>query len=88
MNEPIPTFDYFVVRLNRSGPEPQPIKGLVERLGSGEKQPFDTAEHLASLLSDWTATGGAGPAASRSRAQDGSKGCYARNTPAGGSGSS
>ena len=51
MSDPIPTFDYFVVRLNRSDPNPNRITGLVERLGSGEKQPFDTAEHLVRLIS-------------------------------------
>lgn len=57
MNDPIPTFDYFVVRLNRTDPNPNRITGLVERLGSGEKQPFDTAEHLARLISSWTPSG-------------------------------
>jgi hypothetical protein len=57
MNDPIPTFDYFVVRLNRTDPNPNRITGLVERLGSGEKQPFDTAEHLARLISSWTPPG-------------------------------
>jgi hypothetical protein len=36
----------------------------VERLGSGEKQPFDTAEDLTRLLSTWRATDitrGSGP---------------------------
>jgi hypothetical protein len=57
MNEPIPTFDYFVVRLNRTDPNADRITGLVERLGSGEKKPFDTAEHLTRLISTWTASG-------------------------------
>jgi hypothetical protein len=57
MNDPIPSFDYFVVRLNRTDPNPDRIAGLVERLGSGVKQPFDTAEHLTRLLSSWTASG-------------------------------
>ena len=57
MNDPIPTFDYFVVRLNRTDPDPIRIIGLVERLGTGEKQPFDTAEHLTRLISTWTASG-------------------------------
>lgn len=69
MNDPIPTFDYFVVRLNRTDPNPQRITGLVERLGSGEKQPFDTAEHLTRLLSTWTASGFADGAAGRGQAQ-------------------
>lgn len=65
MNDPIPTFDYFVVRLNRSDANAQRIRGLVERLGSGEKQPFDTAEHLTRLLSAWTASGLADDGAAR-----------------------
>jgi hypothetical protein len=64
MTDPIPSFDYFVVRLHRTGPTPDRIAGMVERLGSGEKQPFDTAEDLTRLLSTWRATDitrGAGP---------------------------
>jgi hypothetical protein len=57
MSDPIPTFDYFVVRLNRTDPNPQRVTGLVERLGSGEKQPFSTAEHLARLIASWRAMG-------------------------------
>ena len=57
MSDPIPTFDYFVVRLNRTDPNPDRIIGLVERLGSGEKHPFETAEHLARLISTWRASG-------------------------------
>jgi hypothetical protein len=57
MSDPIPTFDYFVVRLNRTDPNRTRITGLVERLGSGEKQPFDTAEHLVRLISGWTPSG-------------------------------
>lgn len=57
MSDPIPTFDYFVVRLNRSDPSPSRMTGLVERLGSGEKHAFDTAEHLVRLLSGWRPSG-------------------------------
>lgn len=69
MNDPIPTFDYFVVRLNRTDPNPQRITGLVERLGSGEKQSFDTAEHLTRLISSWTASSFADHPASRNQAE-------------------
>ena len=55
MNDSVPTFEYFVVRLKRTDSNPNRITGLVERLGSGEKQAFDTAEHLARLISTWTA---------------------------------
>jgi hypothetical protein len=57
MNDPFPSFDYFVVRLNRTDPNPNRITGLVERLGSGEKHPFETAEHLVRLISVWKASG-------------------------------
>ena len=57
MSDPIPSFDYFVVRLNRTDSSPDRITGLVERLGSGEKQAFTTAEHLVRLLSGWTPPG-------------------------------
>lgn len=57
MNDPVPIFDYFVVRLNRSDSNLDRITGLVERLGSVEKQQFETAEHLARLISTWRAAG-------------------------------
>jgi hypothetical protein len=47
-------FDYFVVRVSRSAAQPARVMGLVERLGSGEKRMFDTAEHLAALVAEWT----------------------------------
>lgn len=57
MNDPIPSYDYFVIRLSRTDPSQDRLTGLVERLGSGEKKPFDTAEHLARLISGWRAPG-------------------------------
>ena len=51
---------YFVIRVSRSAAHPERVAGLVERLGSGEKRVFDTAEHLAALVSGWTAGRGAG----------------------------
>jgi len=71
MRDPIPTFDYFVVRLNRTDPNPNRIAGLVERLGSGEKKPFDTAEHLTRLISSWTASGLADDAGQSGQARGG-----------------
>ncbi len=53
-------FDYFVIRLRRSAAEPGVIAGLVERLGSGEKRAFTTAEHLVALVAGWTAGRGDG----------------------------
>lgn len=29
------------------------VSGLVERLGTGEKQPFTSGEHLLRLVRDW-----------------------------------
>lgn len=53
-------FDYFVIRVSRSATDPARMSGLVERLGSGEKRVFDTAEHMAALVSGWTNEGRAG----------------------------
>lgn len=50
-------FDYFVIRVSRSAAQPERVVGLVERLGSGEKRVFETAEHLAALISGWTERG-------------------------------
>ena len=63
-------FDYFVIRVSRSAAHPQRVAGLVERLGSGEKRVFETAEHLAALVSGWTVGRGAGdgPAAGSAKA--------------------
>jgi hypothetical protein len=57
MNDPNPSYDYFVVRLSRNDANQDRLTGLVERLGSGEKKPFDTAEHLARLISGWRGPG-------------------------------
>lgn len=55
-------FDYFVVRLSRSsGSHPAQVTGLVERIGSGEKRPFDTAEHLVQLVTLWSEPGSNSP---------------------------
>lgn len=53
-------FDYFVIRVSRSTKDSACLTGLVERLGSGEKRVFDTAEHMAALVSGWTNDGRAG----------------------------
>jgi hypothetical protein len=52
--EPVSGFDYFVVRLSRSGNPPSRVSGLVERLGSGEKRWFETGEHLLRLVTLWS----------------------------------
>jgi hypothetical protein len=43
-------FEYFRLRLTRSGQYPERLAGLVERLGSGEKRSFDSAEELLRLI--------------------------------------
>jgi hypothetical protein len=55
-------FDYFVIRVSRSAAHPEQVVGLVERLGSGEKRVFETAEHLAALVTGWTVGRGVGDA--------------------------
>jgi hypothetical protein len=50
-------FSYYMVRIRHSPvedrPEP-PLAGIVERLGSGEKQNFADGEELLRLLWVWT----------------------------------
>ena len=43
-------FEYFMVRLTRNPSEPDRVAGLVERLSSGQKRSFDTAEQLVRLV--------------------------------------
>jgi hypothetical protein len=52
--EPTLAFQYFVLRLSRSGVEPNRVSGLIERLGSGEKRWFSTGEHLLRLVAAWS----------------------------------
>ena len=47
-------FDYFMVRLSRVANEPDRLSGLVERIGSGERRSFDTAEQLVDLVALWS----------------------------------
>ena len=51
-------FRYFMLRL-RVGPEPATtsahiVAGVVERLGSGERRDFSSAEELMRVMSTWT----------------------------------
>ena len=67
-------FDYFVIRVCRSAAHPEQVVGLVERVGSGEKRVFETAEHLAALVSGWTVgrgRAGDGPATDSAKAGKG-----------------
>jgi hypothetical protein len=56
--EPGLDFEYFVVRLSRSGSEPGRVSGLIERLGSGEKRWFNTGEQLLRLVTFWSESEG------------------------------
>jgi hypothetical protein len=55
--ECVARFDYFMVRLSRSAGSGDRVSGLVERLGSGVKQRFDSGEQLVQLVSSWSRTG-------------------------------
>ena len=59
-------FEYFMLRLTRSGREPGRVTGLIERLGSGEKRRFETSEQLIQLVG-----GRFMPARNRQLADDG-----------------
>ena len=50
---PVPSFDYFMLRLGRSPAEPDRLFGVIERLGSGEKRRFDSGEQLMGLVQGW-----------------------------------
>lgn len=47
--------DYFMVRLARRADDPERVAGLVERLATGEKRGFATADQLLRLVVDWDA---------------------------------
>ncbi|HEX7335588.1 MAG TPA: hypothetical protein VF252_00145 [Gemmatimonadales bacterium] len=47
-------FEYFMVRVTRFEDDPDRVSGMIERLGSGEKQSFDTGEHLVQLVGAWS----------------------------------
>lgn len=49
--------DYFMIRLARREHDPARVTGLVERLATGEKRGFDTAEQLVRLVLAWDAPG-------------------------------
>jgi hypothetical protein len=43
-------FDYFMLRVTRSGVVPEELTGVIERLGTGEKWAFATGEQLLGLI--------------------------------------
>jgi hypothetical protein len=50
-------YSYYMIRIRHSSaPEPrqEALTGIVERLGSGEKQNFADGEELLRLLTEWT----------------------------------
>jgi hypothetical protein len=49
-------FSYYMIRIRHSATEdrPEPLVGVVERLGSGEKQGLGDGDALLLLLSGWT----------------------------------
>ena len=49
-------FAYFMIRVRRKagkGSEPDPLSGVVERLGSGEKTEFEGPDQLIRLIANW-----------------------------------
>ena len=52
--EPPVEFEYYMLRLSRSRNEAEGLAGQVERLGSGEKRRFDSAEELVRLVALWS----------------------------------
>ena len=49
-------FSYYMIRIRHSPAEdrPEPLAGVVERLGAGEKQNFADGAELLRLLSGWS----------------------------------
>ena len=50
-------FAYFMIRVRRKagkGAEHDPLTGVIERLGSGEKSAFEGPEELVRLVATWT----------------------------------
>ena len=46
-------FEYFMIRVTRSDRDPDRISGLLERLGTGEKRPFETGDQLLRMVGGW-----------------------------------
>jgi hypothetical protein len=54
--DPTGRFEYFMLRMFRTEESSRPITGQVERLGTGEKRRFETADELLGLVTDWPVT--------------------------------
>ena len=52
------SYAYFVIRVQRAaGQLPPPLAGIIEQLGTGEKQIFASGQELLDLVTAWpTAT--------------------------------
>jgi hypothetical protein len=51
-------FAYFMIRVRRKagkGAEDDPLTGVIERLGSGEKSGFVGPDELVAVMTRWTA---------------------------------
>jgi hypothetical protein len=46
----VSSFDYFMLRVTRSGEQPERIAGVIERLGTGEKWAFASGEQLLGVI--------------------------------------
>lgn len=53
--DPLDEFTYYMVRIRHSPADDRDLlAGIIERLGSGEKQGFAGADELIRLLNAWT----------------------------------
>jgi hypothetical protein len=48
-------FEYFMIRLTRSDKGSGPVAEMVERLGSGQEQSFETGDRLFQMVDGWFA---------------------------------
>lgn len=49
----IERFTHYMVRVSRHGSDRTSLRGIVERLGSAEKERFETAAELMQLITAW-----------------------------------
>jgi hypothetical protein len=52
--EPPVAFEYYMLRLSRAAHPADGLAGQVERLGTGEKRRFGSAEELVRLVALWS----------------------------------
>ena len=58
--EPPVAFEYYMLRLSRAVHPEDGLAGQVERLGTGEKRRFESAQELVRLVALWSETVPAG----------------------------